>query len=192
MSLIPAFKIGLWNAWIFVLYQLLPLPLFTLTALRKRGPANPDISILNQAEKKVLVISKIIMFFPMIYAIFLPLKLGTVWFYVGLPIALLGLVMYTVVWVYFAITPIEDLPLTEGLYHYSRHPMYLAALLTDIGVGIACASWLYLLLTVVSVILTVFYIPAEERLLLEQYGDTYRNYMNITPRWLGIPKSVGK
>jgi protein-S-isoprenylcysteine O-methyltransferase Ste14 len=32
-------------------------------------------------------------------------------------------------------------------------------------------------------------VKAEERFLLEKYGDTYREYMNRTPRWIGIPKS---
>jgi protein-S-isoprenylcysteine O-methyltransferase Ste14 len=35
-------------------------------------------------------------------------------------------------------------------------------------------------------------VPAEERFLLEKYGDAYREYMSKTPRWLGIPKSVAK
>ena len=25
----------------------------------------------------------------------------------------------------------------------------------------------------------------------KEYGDTYRDYMNRTPRWIGIPKSQG-
>jgi len=29
----------------------------------------------------------------------------------------------------------------------------------------------------------------EERFCLEKYGDAYREYMNRTPRWIGIPKS---
>jgi protein-S-isoprenylcysteine O-methyltransferase Ste14 len=32
-------------------------------------------------------------------------------------------------------------------------------------------------------------IGAEERFLLEKYGDVYREYLNRTPRWIGIPKS---
>jgi len=31
-------------------------------------------------------------------------------------------------------------------------------------------------------------IGAEERFLLNEYGATYQEYMNRTPRWLGIPK----
>jgi len=30
MSLVPAFEIGLWNAWIFMLYYLLTMPLLRL------------------------------------------------------------------------------------------------------------------------------------------------------------------
>ena len=32
-------------------------------------------------------------------------------------------------------------------------------------------------------------VKAEERFLLEKYGDIYREYMNRTPRWIEIPKS---
>jgi len=67
--------------------------------------------------------------------------------------------------------------------------MYLTGFLADIGVGIACAWWLFLLLTIVSIILTLFFVNIEERFLLEKYGDTYREYMNRTPRWIGIAKS---
>jgi protein-S-isoprenylcysteine O-methyltransferase Ste14 len=33
---------------------------------------------------------------------------------------------------------------------------------------------------------------AEERWCLEKYGDAYREYMNRTPRWIGLPKSEKK
>ena len=66
--------------------------------------------------------------------------------------------------------------------------MYLTGFLADIGVDIACAWWLFLLLTIVSIILTLFFVNIEERFLLEKYGDTYREYINRAPRWLGIPK----
>jgi len=29
----------------------------------------------------------------------------------------------------------------------------------------------------------------EERFCLKQYGKAYEEYMNRTPRWLGIPKA---
>ena len=75
----------------------------------------------------------------MIYSIFLPLKLGTIWFYVGLPITLIGLATYTIVLVNWANTPPGE-PVTKELYRYSRHPMYVTTFLFFLGVSIATAS----------------------------------------------------
>jgi len=61
--------------------------------------------------------------------------------------------------------------------------------LANIGVGIASASWVFLVFTMVTAILWGILVFPEERGCLEQYGDAYREYMNRTPRWIGIPKS---
>jgi protein-S-isoprenylcysteine O-methyltransferase Ste14 len=121
------------------------------------------------------------------------LKLGTTWFYVGLPIALVGLIMLLAVWVKFAAAIVGDELITTGLYRYSRHPMYLTWFLMNVGITIACASWLFLLLSIASVLFAnVRFAGFEERLCLEKYGDAYREYMDRTPRWLGLPKSERK
>ncbi len=62
-------------------------------------------------------------------------------------------------------------------------------ILAFIGIGIASASWLCLLLGAINTLLQHILIGAEERWCLEKYGDAYREYMNRTPRWFGIPKS---
>ena len=61
-----------------------------------------------------------------------------------------------------------------------------------IGIGVASASWVILLCGVLWVVLWNIAVPAEERFLLEKYGDAYREYMDKTPRWIGLPKSVKK
>ena len=124
-----------------------------------------------------------------IYSIFLPLAVGTAWFFAGLPVYILGLVLITIAMLAFIATPL-DKPNTTGLYRLSRHPMYLGILLMYIGIGIASASWVYLLLILayLATYRTVFIIP-EERMCCEKFGDSYREYMNNTPRWIGIPKS---
>jgi hypothetical protein len=89
MSLIPAFEIGLWNAWIFMLLEVLTFPLFTRIA-KGRAPeveGKSQVSAMPRTEKITLYSSKVIYIPAFIYSIFLPLKLGTVWFYVGLPIS---------------------------------------------------------------------------------------------------------
>ena len=68
-------------------------------------------------EKRIFNFSMLVFFFALIYSIFLPLKLGTIWFYVGLPITLIGLVVLTICMVNYAATPWEE-PITKGIYNY--------------------------------------------------------------------------
>jgi protein-S-isoprenylcysteine O-methyltransferase Ste14 len=192
MSLIPAFEIGLWNAWIFMLVDALTLPVF-LRIVRNRQSPSPEKAMagISRTEKIILYASKVLYVPALIYSIFLPLKLGTMWFYVGLPITLIGLIAGVMVLVNWATTP-PDEPVTRGLYRYSRHPMYVAAFVMYVGLGIACASWVFLLFAVAITVVSFVYADAEEQLTLEMYGDSYHEYMDRTPRYIGIPKSEGK
>jgi protein-S-isoprenylcysteine O-methyltransferase Ste14 len=189
MQLIPVFKISLWNAWIFILFVLLPL---LLVVLFRRGifkkTDSIHASILTGRENKIFIFSKVILFSVFIYSVFLPLKLGTIWFYAGLPIYLLGLILHTIAWVNVATSP-PDKPVTKGLYRYSRHPMYITFPLIFIGTSIASASWLFLVLSIMLVITHFYNGTIEERECIKAYGKAYREYMNKTPKWVGIPKS---
>ena len=151
--------------------------------LTKSSAATPH----KNTEKRIVTFLGLIYYLALTYSVFLPLKLGTTWFYIGLPICLLGLIMYTIVTVNFATTPLDE-PVTKGLYRYSRNPQYLTEFLMFIGVGIASASWLFLLFSTVYEISLLSFASSEERLCLKKYGDVYREYMNRTPRYLGIPK----
>ena len=189
MLLIPEFKLGLWNAWILILSFLLSfIVLGVLDRLRgQKGLSRPSPP-LHEKENKLNVISLLIILASAIYSFFLPLKLGTAWFYLGLLVYLLGMIFNFVASTNLMDTPM-DRPATKGLYRISRNPIYLGTFLIDIGIGIACASWLYLLLIAASIVLQHILIAPEERWCLEKYGDAYREYMNGTPRWIGIPKS---
>ena len=143
----------------------------------------------SKTESMLNIFSNFVLLFGLfIYSIFLPLQLGTAWFYAGLVLCILGVVTWTL-----AIVNIVDIPLGEpwnkGLYRYSRHPMTLAGYLILIGAGIASASWIFLLFSIVYIILSAIPTIAEERFCLKKFGTAYREYINRTPRWLGIPKS---
>ncbi len=193
MSLIPEFELGLWNAWIFVLsFFSLFIVFKILDHLRgKRGSSRPDKPPFNEKEEKLYGISQLAIWASNIYSVFLPLKLDTVWFYAGLSTFLLGMVFTLLAGTSLDATPL-DRPATKGLYRISRNPIYLGCFLIYIGAGIACASWLFLLLTAIWVVLYDLLIASEERWCLEKYGDAYREYMNRTPKWIGIPKSEKK
>jgi len=193
MSLIPAFQIGVWNAWIFTIWLMIVFFLEPLNIIPKGREKGSDFTAeFSRTQKYVLRSFHIIYLLLVIYSIFVPLKLGTAWFYAGLPIYLVGLISYAMVWVGFATTPPDKL-VTKGIYRYSRHPMVLSTIILFLGIGIATASWIFLLLPVVYMITPLLrMVEAEERHCLKYYGDAYREYMKRTPRWIGIPKSEAK
>jgi protein-S-isoprenylcysteine O-methyltransferase Ste14 len=192
MSLIPAFEIGVWNAWILMIWLVIAFFLVPLNIIPKGREEGSDFTAeFNIIQKYAIRSMHIIYLLSIIYSIFLPLKLGTAWFYAGLPIYLVGLIAYGMVWVGFATTPADKI-VTTGIYRYSRNPMQLSQVVIYLGVGIATASCVFLLLAVAYVVIPLLWVAAEERHCLKYYGDAYREYMNRTPRWVGIPKSEAK
>ena len=123
-----------------------------------------------------------------LYSIFLPFRVGTPWLWIGLFLFIVGLLILVLGTVSIAGTP-TDKPFTSGVYRFSRHPGYLAMILVYLGVSIAAASWLFLLVTVVTFFLLFHQVKKEEAYCCVQFGDAYREYMNRTPRWIGIPRS---
>ena len=192
MSWLPAFTIGLWNAWILILYVPLLSPIMrvvdkvvgTSEIYKKMGG---DVQY-QPAEKKAYGIYMVVLLIMLAYSIFLPLKLGTLWFYAGLTIYLVGLVMLLSSFITVATTPLGK-PFARGIYRFSRHPGYFSMFITFLGVSLSSASWVFLLLSIVSIILQISSVIAEERACLEIFGAEYQDYLNRTPRWIGIPKS---
>jgi protein-S-isoprenylcysteine O-methyltransferase Ste14 len=190
MSVIPEFELGLWNAWIFVLLSLLigfvSWLLIGKKAMKKFRivPNVPKTSAEKASDKIYLPLSLA----SMVYSVFLPIKLGTSWFYAGLTIWILSEVIGLISFVSFGTTPLDGL-VTKGIYRISRNPVCLSGFLANVGIGIACASWVFLLYAMVDITLMHISIGTEERFLLEKYGTSYREYMDSTPRWIGTPKN---
>jgi len=199
MSLIPEFELGLWNAWIITVLGFLAMggglfPIFLVNneTIKKRIGKSLTWSEFSKTQKIVTLITHfLIMPFTIISSFFLPLKLGTIWFHVGLPICLMALVMGIMAGVAFATAPLNE-PINKGVYRISRHPMYFGGFLEYVGIGIACASWIFLLCAVVWIVSWHIGVSEEERFLIEKYGNAYQEYINRTPRWIGIPKSRKK
>jgi protein-S-isoprenylcysteine O-methyltransferase Ste14 len=189
MSLVPAFEIGVWNAWIFMsVFVIQMLVMFLLGKQVWSRSSVPAAVARNGAEKRAGIIGNAIWGLATLYSIFLPLKLGTLWFSIGFPIFFLGVMIIAIATADFAVTP-PEMPITQGSYAFSRHPLYLSSFLIYIGTGIAAASWLFLLLGLANIFWVRTEARVEERYCLERYGDSYRRYMNRTPRWLGLPRA---
>jgi protein-S-isoprenylcysteine O-methyltransferase Ste14 len=185
MSFIPDFELGLWNAWILII----PLIVFWICGVKflfsKRMPETAPPS--ERKNKILSYLLVILMFVSFIYSIFMPLKLGTIWFYIGLIVYLAGLVLIVITMINFAATPMNK-PVTKGVYRYSRNPMFIGWFLLYFGIAIACISWIYIVITVLFILITAYLSPFEEAITLEHYGKAYEEYMKKTPKWIGIPK----
>jgi len=192
MSAIPVFQIGVWNAWILSLLMFVTMftpNLFLSEEGKRRNKRLMGFVTSNRIEKALAWSTHLVIWpFVIIYSIFLPLKLGTVWLYIGLPIFVVGLAMQVIITISVSNTPLDKL-VTKGAYRISRHPIYFGGFLIFVGVGIASASWVILLCALLWIVFLNVAARNEEHFLVEQYGDAYREYMNRTPRWIGIPKS---
>jgi len=188
MSLISDFELGLWNAWILIVFMFLMyyLPAYLIN---KQAMERMEASVPASKTERILAQSThvIIIPFTVVYSIFLPLKLGTAWFYAGLPICSLALIWNLITAINITTTPLDEL-ITKGVYRISRNPMMFGIFLMYIGIGITCASWIFLLCAVAWITLWHIALRPEERFLLEKYGKAYQEYMNRTPKWIGIPR----
>ncbi len=143
---------------------------------------------LSDKERKLLNIYSVLFFAMVAYSVFLPLKLGTVWFYAGLIIYLLGVFVETVAMLNFFTTAVDQ-SVNKGIYRFSRNPMYFGMFLIFLGTSIACVSPIFLTLTAIFMILSHVVVVYEERFCLQKYGNSYQEYLNRIPRWIGLAKS---
>jgi protein-S-isoprenylcysteine O-methyltransferase Ste14 len=78
---------------------------------------------------------------------------------------------------------------THGPYRWVRHPFYVTAALLMTSVTLLSANWLIGVSSVALLALIAIRTPKEEHLLIERFGQDYRNYMATTGRF--FPK-IGK
>jgi protein-S-isoprenylcysteine O-methyltransferase Ste14 len=159
--------------------------------MTKKHAPSPTTVRLSKTKMSFSIFSKLIYFVAVIYSVFLPLKFGSIWFYVGFPITLIGLIGSIMVVVNWVTTPVGE-PVTRGIYRYSRHPGYVTEVLVLLGVSMISASWVFLLFPIIIWAGAAYFIKIEEACTLGHFGHTYRQYMNRTPRWIGISKSETK
>src|SRR5262245_26122161 len=73
----------------------------------------------------------------------------------------------------------------RGLYRYSRNPMYVGALIANIGLALLFESWLVLGYAGLVVLFQhLFVLLYEEPTLKRLFGPRYLDYQARTPRWL--------
>jgi protein-S-isoprenylcysteine O-methyltransferase Ste14 len=74
---------------------------------------------------------------------------------------------------------------TDGLFRFSRNPIYVSDMLLYVGLSLALNAWWALALTPVVVwIMNTGVIAREEVYLEHKFGNDYRQYKQQVRRWL--------
>lgn len=74
---------------------------------------------------------------------------------------------------------------TDGIFAYSRNPVYLAAAGITLGIGVAADNaWVLLMLVPMLAIVRYAVIAREEGYLEGKFGDDYRRYKATVRRWI--------
>jgi len=86
----------------------------------------------------------------------------------------------------------DQVLVTSGPYRYIRNPIYLGSFVLVIAFALVAANWLLLVPALFLVGLVYRQIPNEEAMLLERFGDEYRDYSRCTPRLIPSLRPKGR
>ncbi len=75
--------------------------------------------------------------------------------------------------------------LTDGVFRFTRNPMYLGMTLILAGFALLLGAISpFLVVAAFVVVIATRFIPVEERMLAETFGDAWTAYSRRTRRWL--------
>lgn len=115
-----------------------------------------------------------------------PLRmLGGALIVAGIGIALAALLRFRAHRTTFDPTGSASALATDGIYRYTRNPMYVGAVAAFAGLALVLSwSWLLVLVPLLVVGLRRLAIDPEEAYLERRFGDAYRSYRDAVRRWL--------
>lgn len=74
---------------------------------------------------------------------------------------------------------------TDGIYRYTRNPMYLGMVIFLSAFGIWMGNWLFIPVAAIFIwFISRFQIRPEEEILLEKFGEPYGEYCLEVRRWI--------
>ena len=82
------------------------------------------------------------------------------------------------------VTRAEATLVTHGPYRWVRHPFYVTTALLMASVTVLAANWLIGAGSVLVLGFLAIRTPKEERMLIERFGQQYRDYMETTGRFV--------
>jgi protein-S-isoprenylcysteine O-methyltransferase Ste14 len=81
---------------------------------------------------------------------------------------------------------------TDGVYRWTRHPIYVAFDLLFVGTFMVLGRFIFLVLALVLLLLLHTYMLREERFLTDLYGRSYRDYCGLVGRYFSWHRYDGE
>ena len=146
ISFFTTLKPALAGAWIpsFAMVLIQFAYMFIYKEVGKRAT---DTSWYTLADKRNAIISSLLQVALLILSVFVPLKTGSAWFWIGAVIYIAAFAGFIKAFYDYAAAP-ADKAAQGGIYRLSRNPMYFFYFLGMAGVCVASAS-LWLLIVIV-------------------------------------------
>jgi protein-S-isoprenylcysteine O-methyltransferase Ste14 len=187
MEFFPALGLGWFNGWILLCLWFLiqGLSLLIISKDVRERLFEFDRSSWSNLQRASFAIGKILALVFLVVTVLTPIKIDSIEFFIGLGIYSIGLLGLVVAIYNFKNTPL-DKPVAIGLYKVSRHPQLVMLFIGFIGLSIALSSWTLLLLRILSFGFEHAGVIAEENECLRRFGDSYKEFMEKTPRYLLI------
>jgi protein-S-isoprenylcysteine O-methyltransferase Ste14 len=104
----------------------------------------------------------------------------------GMIIFLIGTFVYFK-WEIFWYKTYKGQLVTGGIFQYIRHPHYVSILIVGFGLALFFYSLSALIIAFISIPIMIWSILDEEKLLISQFGEKYKEYMKKVP-WRLIPR----
>jgi protein-S-isoprenylcysteine O-methyltransferase Ste14 len=170
------------NAWLLCL-PLVAGGLYLGIARKDVAKRMSDMTGYTAAEKIITISASIAPYPFMIVTAWTPFTSNKPFLVVGSIVYSFGMALLVSTVHTFVKTPI-DIPVVDGLYRYSRNPLYLSATLVFSGICMATTNLVLLAILIVLFTLQHFMILAEERACRQNFGMAYERYVEKVPRYL--------
>jgi protein-S-isoprenylcysteine O-methyltransferase Ste14 len=107
--------------------------------------------------------------------------------WVGIALLVIGLFLYAKASidrkVYQKRNP--DLPFpTQGVFHNMRFPDSFSAFFTGFGTAFIFNSWVGIFLAVLSAVILMGHVNAQDSLMLDKYGSPWADYQSKVKKWI--------
>lgn len=165
---------------------------------RRRARQSGDV-IARQDEGKIVLLIRLVIALPLLISLLLYIiyPQGLSWSHFELPLWLRWVAVGSAVlavpfilWVFrnigrniseTVLTKSDHMLITSGPYRWIRHPLYSGSIWMLFSLSLIASNWFLLIYVTIGLIgFRWLVIPAEEKQLVQAFGDKYRNYQQRT------------